>query len=121
MSHLNEVFDLLREDRRRYALYYLERADGKVPIEELARRIREWEEDPSSYELPRDESEEVRILLEHTDLPKIEEADSIEYRRENDEIAIYDAASEFEIVLSVARAIEEPADLIDVDSIENFT
>ncbi|WP_348613563.1 DUF7344 domain-containing protein [Halobaculum rarum] len=114
MSPLDEVFRLLSEERRRYALYYLHQQDGPVAIEQLARTISEWERDPSEAEIPDETFEHVVLTLNHTHLPKIAEADSIEYDRENRQVRITDTSSEVDIILSIANGLEQPSTDIDV-------
>lgn len=108
MKALDEVFDLLSRERRRYALYYLERQDGPVPVEDLAATIAEWEAGGEANGSPGDEYDDVIISLEHNHLPKIEGADFIEYDRAGRQLELSGTASELRVVLSVAKAIEQP-------------
>ncbi|WP_162991605.1 DUF7344 domain-containing protein [Halostella salina] len=43
MESLNTLFDIFSKERRRYALYALDQADGPIGIQELANQVREWE------------------------------------------------------------------------------
>ena len=104
MRSLDQLFDLFSKERRRYALYALDRADEPITIQELANRVREWEteEDTGSTSA----FDDVVLTLQHTHLPNAASAEYIEYDRAENEIQISSTSTEFRIVLSVAEAIE---------------
>lgn len=106
MEALDTVFELLRKERRRYALYYLEQQDEPVTIEEVAAVLQEWENGSSGPAT--DEYENIVVSLDHHHLPKAADAKYIEYDREADEIQITGEPAEFQVILSVAEAIEQP-------------
>lgn len=106
MKALDEVFGLLSRQRRRYVLYYLEEADGPVSVEELAAQVADWEH--NGNEAPDDLSEEVTLTLVHHHLPRAAEARFVEYDREAGVVQLTGTPSEFGVVLSVSRAIEQP-------------
>ncbi|WP_135830293.1 DUF7344 domain-containing protein [Halorussus halobius] len=108
MATLDRVFDLLSAERRRYALYYLEQADGPVPVDELAEQVAEWTTDAATASVSDDEFENVKVELHHRDLPKADEVEYVEYDRESREVEVAGAPPEFDAVLSVARVIERP-------------
>lgn len=109
MESLDEVFELFTEERRRFALYYLENANGPVPIEELAEQVYAWEKNGPDEPITDDELHRVILTLEHTHLPKIEDATHIEYDRTNERIQISGLSPEADVLLSVTRAIERPS------------
>lgn len=108
MASLNRIFDLLSKERRRYALYYLERQDGPVSIDELAERVIEWETDPAVVSIPEERFERVEIELLHNHLPKASEAEYVEYYPERREVEVTGTPPEFNAVISVAEIIERP-------------
>ncbi|MCU4925553.1 hypothetical protein OB905_06070 [Halobacteria archaeon AArc-dxtr1] len=74
---LDEVFDVLSEQRRRYALYELwMREPGVATVTELTERV-------LALENRADESEAyqrtVRTTLQHSHLPKLEDAGVVEH------------------------------------------
>lgn len=107
MKALDDVFGLLERERRRYALYVLEESDGPIAVEELAARIAEWESDGPGG-VPDDVFEDVTLTLQHHHLPKAAEAEFIEYDSEENVVRLTGSPAEFGVVLSVARAIEQP-------------
>lgn len=108
MENLDQIFDLLSEERRRYALYYLEQQDTPVPVNDLAEQVAEWEADDASEAIPEEEYNQIRVDLRHRDLPKASELQYIRYDREAGFIELTDAPAEVEAVLHIAKVIERP-------------
>lgn len=108
MEALSEIFGLLSKERRRYALYYLEQADGPVHVDELTEKVSEWESDPPEPAIPEGEYEETILTLKHSHLPKAAEAEYIDYDPTSGFVEISGSPPEFKAVLHVAEAIEHP-------------
>lgn len=108
MDSLDPIFQLLTKERRRFALYYLEKQNGSVSVEELADKIQEWENNSTSSDLPYDAYEDIILTLKHRDLPKAAEVEFIKYDPEQRVIEVTGSPSEFNVILSVAEAIEQP-------------
>ncbi len=106
MESLSRIFDIFSRERRRYALYALDESEGPVALEELAERIRRWEDDGGS--VAEGAYDDVALSLVHTHLPKAAQAEYIEYDREGGEIRISGEPAEFQIVLTVSEALERP-------------
>lgn len=115
MESLDEIFDLLSKERRRYVLYYLDQAEGKVSLDELVKQIHDWETAPSDDSVPSDAYEDIVISLEHNHLPKIEDATHIEFQREDQQIRVSDLSSESGVLLSVSKALDQPSSSEDID------
>lgn len=107
MEVLDQIFDLLSKERRRYALYYLEQQDGPVSVEAVAEQIAEWETDGVS--IPEGKFENVEVKLCHQDLPKASEAGYIRYDPEERVVEVTDAPLEFNAIVSVAEVLERPS------------
>lgn len=114
MDTLDEMFNLFSKERRRYVLYILDQADGRVSIDELVEQIHDWETASDHDSVPPDEYEDIVISLEHNHLPKIEEATHIEFQRENQQIRIIGQSPESDVLLSVSKAIEQPSRSTDI-------
>ncbi|WP_207587890.1 DUF7344 domain-containing protein [Halomontanus rarus] len=73
---LDLVFDLLADQRRRYALYYLyESTDGVATVDEIATHVVSLE-DQSQVDDPQSH---VITALRHVHLPKLEDAGVLEH------------------------------------------
>lgn len=108
MEALDEIFTLLSKERRRFALYYLEQAEGPVHIDELTENVSEWESDPSERSIPDEEYEETILTLRHSHLPKAAKAEFVDYDPESNYVEVSGSPPEFRAVLHVAEAIEHP-------------
>jgi hypothetical protein len=109
MASLDRIFDLLSDEQRRYALYYLDRQDDPVPVDELADVVAEWQDDPPQTDARLDRYEKIEMRLHHQHLPKAAEAEFIEYDRERGVVEVSGTPSEVEAVLTVAELVENPA------------
>ncbi|PGF16503.1 hypothetical protein CP556_10495 [Natrinema sp. CBA1119] len=72
--HSNTVFELLCEDHRRYALYYLSRKVGAVSLEELVDRIAHREGNPTG-----DRLEQIAVEFHHNHLRKLVDSKVLRY------------------------------------------
>ena len=108
MASLSRIFDLLSEERRRYALYYLEQREEPIPVDELAEQIDEWEDDPTDLDLS-DEYRNVELELEHKHLPKASDAEFVEYDPDQEVVEVTGSPAEFSAILSVSETIEQPS------------
>jgi hypothetical protein len=75
------IFGLLRNQRRRYALQYLTSHAGVVRLSDLADALAEWElETEGAYVTHRDRKR-AYVSLYQTHLPKLDDADIIDYNQ----------------------------------------
>ncbi|MFC6767302.1 DUF7344 domain-containing protein [Natrinema soli] len=70
----NTIFELLLDDQRRYALYYLSRKVGAVSVEELVDRIAHREGNPTSERL-----EQIAVEFHHNHLWKLVDSKVLRY------------------------------------------
>lgn len=110
MKSLDEVFELFADERRRYAMYYLDEVDGPVPVRELASQIQAWEDESEPPTLADGEYRDIVLTLKHADLPKAAEAEYVHYDSEENVIELSGTSPEFNVILTVAEAIEQPND-----------
>ncbi|MFW5896152.1 MAG: DUF7344 domain-containing protein [archaeon] len=102
------MFEVLSDERRRYTIYYLERQDGPVAIEELVEQIAVCEADGTAEDIPDEKFREIEIELYHTGLPKAADLEYIEYNRESGEVELKEAPPRIDAIVGVARVIERP-------------
>lgn len=81
-----QVFDLLNSSRRRYVLYYLQQEGKTVTVSDLADQVAAWENNTSPVELMEEQRKRVYISLHQTHLPKLNDANVIDYNRETSEV-----------------------------------
>lgn len=88
-----EIFDVLRNERRRYVLHYLERTDeGVVELGELATTIAAWENELSVGEVTSSQRKNVYTTLQQSHLPRMDRVGVVEFDRDR---GVVRASSEF--------------------------
>jgi len=69
---LDQVFGILKNQRRRRVLKYLQDADGKVSLSELAEQIAAWENEKDVGQISSGERKRVYVGLYQCHLPKMD-------------------------------------------------
>lgn len=83
-SELGELLSLLAKDRRRYALYCLsDTSSQRLAVEELVEELESVERSCRATEPSRTE---LALSLQHVHLPKLNDADVIEYDQTDGQI-----------------------------------
>lgn len=108
MGIMDQIFDLLSKERRRYVLYYLDQQDGPVSVAKLTEQVAEWETNGSPATIPEEKFEQVELSLLHTELPKASEANYISYNSEKGIVELTGAPPEFDAIISIAEVVERP-------------
>lgn len=93
------VFDLLADDRRRYALHYLSTAVGAVELADLAEQVTLREGDATE-----DRYERVRTDLYHHHVPRLADAGVARYDPDRETVALRDAADRLAPFLKLVAA-----------------
>ena len=68
-----DVFEVLRNQRRRYVLHYLKGDDGPVELGDLAQQVAAWEYETTTEEVTPAQRKRVYTTLQQTHLPKMDE------------------------------------------------
>ncbi|MFD1596699.1 hypothetical protein ACFR97_14270 [Haloplanus litoreus] len=102
------IFSMLSNQRRRYVLYHLGRTRETVSLRDLAERIAAWENDVPISELNYKQRKRVYTSLHQTHLPKLDEADIVDYDRDRGTITLADRAAELDGYLEVVGEHDLP-------------
>ncbi|MFC4542568.1 hypothetical protein ACFO5R_11625 [Halosolutus amylolyticus] len=94
-----EVFTLLSNQRRRYAIHYCKREDEPVELGDLAEHVAAWELDKEVDGLTSAERKRVYTSLQQTHLPTLDRADMVEFNDRT--IELTENVSDLEIYLDV--------------------
>lgn len=95
-----EVFDILSNRRRRYALYALSN-DDTATIGSLAERIAAWENGCPVEEVTSTERKRVYTALQQSHLPKLERTGLISFDHDTGRVHPTDIVGEMDIYLEV--------------------
>lgn len=97
------VFDVLRNERRRYALHYLKR-EGTVDVTAMVEQIAAWEYDTAPEDLTSSQRQRVHVSLLQTHLPMMDDADVIRFDEEARTVELSNATEAIDIYLEVVPA-----------------
>lgn len=106
----DEVFEVLKSPRRRYALYYLRREGGESELSDLTEQVAAWENETTPAALTTEQRKRVYISLYQTHLPKLDETGIVEYDRDEGIVRLGDRASDLDIYLGDVSREEYPWD-----------
>lgn len=105
-SQEGEIFDLLSNQRRRYAIHYCKREGEPVTLGDLAEHVAAWELEKDVEAITSAERKRVYTSLQQTHLPTLERADMIEF--DDRTIELTDEAAELDVYLDVVPADSVP-------------
>lgn len=83
---MDQVFGILRNQRRRYVLKYLSMTEGTITLADLTERIAAWESGKAIEQVTAEERRQVYVSLYQCHLPKMAAASAITYHEQRDEI-----------------------------------
>ncbi|MFC6765446.1 DUF7344 domain-containing protein [Natrinema soli] len=108
MVSVDKTLDLLRNDRRRYTLYYLQEQDGPVHIDDVVETVAEMEADAAETKSDGN-LEDIELSLYHKHLPKTQPLEFIYYNKDEQTIQLTDEPTKFDMLLTVAKVLEQPS------------
>jgi hypothetical protein len=103
-----EVFDVLRNQRRRLVLQYLKRSETSVELGELATQVAAWEYETTCDEVSAEQRKRVYTTLQQTHLPRLADANIVHYDAEEGRISATDRATDIAIYLEIVPGNELP-------------
>jgi hypothetical protein len=101
-----EIFDVLRNQRRRYVLQYLKRNETPVELGDLASQVAAWEYDTTVDEVTSAQRKRVYTTLQQTHLPKMDEAKIVEYDSSRGSIESTETTNDLNIYLEIVPGNE---------------
>ena len=91
-----QLYDLFRNIRRRYVLYYAKQVDRPVSVDELVKKLSCWEEPIDAAGHAAEHHRSIYNSLRQTHLPKLEEAGLVEYDRDEQSVWLTEQATRVE-------------------------
>ena len=101
-----EVFEVLRNQRRRYVLQYLKQDSRPVELGDLAQQVAAWEYETVPEEVTPEQRKRVYTTLQQTHLPKMDEAGILEFDSDAGIIRVTDRTGEISIYLEIVPGHE---------------
>lgn len=99
----SETLQVVSRPRRRYVLYLL-LENERANLEELSLQIAAWERNVSVSSVDEDDRKAVVVALVHNHLPRLADADIVEYDARSGDVV---RGTEFEDVRSVVERVRE--------------
>jgi hypothetical protein len=104
----DELFEVLANSRRRYALHALSSTDEKWELGSLAEQIAAWENGTSVDEVSRSQRKSVYTALQQLHLPKMAEVGVVEYDKNRGTVSPTGVKDGVDIYLDVVRGDDIP-------------
>ncbi|WP_336021589.1 DUF7344 domain-containing protein [Halobellus salinisoli] len=95
----DEIFDLMSNHRRRYAMHFCKQHEDPVALSDLAEQVAAWEQDKSIAELTSAERKTVYTSLQQTHLPRLDRAGVVDY--EGGEVELTEQIKALDIYLDI--------------------
>ena len=104
----DDVFDVLSNPRRRYALHMLRREDRELQLGEVAEQVAAWENETTVESVGGSERKHAYTALQQRHLPRMDNMGVVEFDRRAGTVAPTDAIAEFDIYLEVVGERDVP-------------
>lgn len=101
-----EVFEVLRNQRRRYVLQYLKQDGRPVELGDLAQQIAAWEYETTLEGVTPEQRKRVYTTLQQTHLPKMDAAGILRFDAEEGVIEATDRTEDLNIYLEIVPGRE---------------
>lgn len=111
----DEMFELLKNRRRRDALRYLAEGDGESTLSDLAERIAAKENDVEVHALSSAQRKRVYIGLYQCHLPKLADAGIVDFEKHRGDVERLDAAAQLDPYLDGTGDDDADADAESAD------
>lgn len=102
----DDLFHVLRNRRRRYAIHHLKRAGEPVDVGDLATQVAAWENEVPVEAVTAQQRRRVYNALQQTHVPELEELGIVDVDRRD--VALTDGADDLDIYLEVIADDDVP-------------
>ena len=101
-----DIFEVLRNQRRRYALHYLKQVEEPVELGDLAQQVAAWEYETTPEEVTPEQRKRVYTTLQQTHLPKMDEVGILAFDSDAGIISPTDKTAQISIYLEIVPGSE---------------
>jgi hypothetical protein len=106
MLSKGEIFEVLRNQRRRYVLHFLQQDGRPVELGDLAQQIAAWEYETTLEGVTPEQRKRVYTTLQQTHLPKMDEATILSFDSDRGVIEPTERTREISIYLEIVPGRE---------------
>ena len=105
----DELFDVLSNQRRRFAVHLLKReADDSIAIGDMAEQIAAWENGIETAEITGTERKRVYTALQQSHLPKMDKAGVVDFNKNRGIVEPMPAMTDVDVYMDVVEGREIP-------------
>ncbi|GAB3671603.1 hypothetical protein GCM10028856_23230 [Halopiger thermotolerans] len=101
-----EIFDLLRNQRRRYVLHFLKQDGRPVELGDLAQQVAAWEYETTLDRVTPEQRKRVYTTLQQTHLPKMDKADILAFDSDRGVIEATERTRDISVYLEIVPGHE---------------
>jgi DNA-binding transcriptional ArsR family regulator len=98
-----ELFDLLANRRRRFALHYLKRETSPVEMGELSTHVAAWEHGVAPEQVSYDDRKAVHTSLYQHHAPRLDDMGLVEYDAERGEVRLTERGADLDVYLDAVK------------------
>jgi len=110
---LEDVFGVLTDRQRRFALYHLKQCGGETELSDLVGQVLEWEHDRPPGQLPERQRQRTYLEFYHSHLPLLEDHDVVEYSDDDGRVRLAGNTDVYEEYLRHASRDDDIGEAID--------
>lgn len=103
-----DVYQVLSNRRRRYAIHYLKQVDDQVDVSTLAEQVAAWENDKPISELDSQERKRVYISLYQSHLPTLQKRGLVAYDEDRGTVELTEPIANADVYLEVVAGQNVP-------------
>lgn len=104
----DDVFEILRNQRRRFVLHALKRSEEPLTVSDLSTCITAWEQGVDPENVVHEDRRHVHSALRRTHLPKLDGLDIVDYDPETNVVEPTETLSDLDIYFEVLQNREIP-------------
>ncbi|MFC5135706.1 MULTISPECIES: DUF7344 domain-containing protein [Haloferacaceae] len=104
----DELYEVLANQRRRFAVHLLKREEQRMEIGEMAEQIAAWENDVEPVEITGNERKRVYTALQQSHLPKMDRAGVVEFNKDRGVVEPTVALENIDLYMDVVEGKEIP-------------
>lgn len=102
----DELFHVLRNQRRRFTIHYLKQANGPVDVGELATQVAAWENEVAVDAVTSKQRRRVYNALQQTHIDELDETGLVEVNRR--EVSLTERARDLDVYLDIVPGKDIP-------------